>query len=126
MSSPTSGRLKTMSDWTELVKKTTPPPAEKYPILKLPEGEHQIKFLTDSPRIINTTTLDGKPVQKAIFDVELVEDGQKYALFTAVAGPSSLFGQIAALKKTHKTLVNLTVKIKALGSGRERRYYISV
>jgi hypothetical protein len=94
--------------------------------LKLPEGEHQIKFLTDSPRIIDSTSLDGKPVQKAIFDVELVEDGQKYALFTTVAGSSSLFGQIAELKKTHKTLIGLTVKIKALGSGKEKRYYISV
>lgn len=99
---------------------------EKYPILKLTEGEHQIKFLTDSPRVIDSTSLDGKPVQKAIFDVELIEDGQKYALFTTVAGPSSLFGQIAALKETHETLIGLTVKIKALGSGKERRYYISV
>jgi hypothetical protein len=43
-----------VSDWTDLVKKTSLTPAEIYPILKLSEGEHKIRFLTDSPRIINT------------------------------------------------------------------------
>lgn len=114
-----------MSDWTRLVKKTITS-GEKYPILKLPEGEHQIKFLTDSPRVIDSTSLDGKPIQRAIFEVEFIEDGQKYALFTTVAGSSSLFGQIAELKESRGTIFGLTIKIKALGSGLERRYHISV
>lgn len=114
-----------MGEWTNLVKRTSPP-SGIYPILKLDEGEHEIRFLTDSPRIIDTTSLDGKPVQKAIFDVEYLEDGEKYALFATVAGPSSLFGQIASLVKAGRTLKGLTVKIKALGSGKERRYYVSV
>ncbi len=115
-----------MSDWTDLVKKTSPTPTELYPILKLSEGEHKIRFLTDNPRIINTTSLDGKPVQKAVFDVENLEDGNKYALFATVAGPSSVFGQIAQLKKAGKELKGLTVKITAVGSGIERRYSVSV
>jgi hypothetical protein len=115
-----------MSDWTDLVKRTFLPPTEIYPILKLSEGEHSIRFLTDSPRVIDTTSLDGRLVQKAVFDVENLEDGKRYASFTTIAGPSSLFGQIASLKKTSRTLKGLTININALASGIERRYYVSV